>query len=58
MRRIIVFDPEKVKDAATYQEPHQLAEGMTHILVNGELVRESGRFSAKLPGRIVVPERR
>ena len=26
---VLIFDPAKVNDAATYQEPHQLAEGMT-----------------------------
>ena len=39
---ILMFDPAKVNDAATYQEPHQLAEGMTHIVVNGVVVRENG----------------
>ncbi len=54
---IVLFDPEKVNDAATYQEPHQLAEGMTHIVVNGVLVREDGRFSTALPGRVLSLER-
>ena len=45
---ILIFDPAKVNDAATYQEPHQLAEGMTHILVNGVLVRENGKFTGAL----------
>jgi N-acyl-D-amino-acid deacylase len=55
---IVVFDPEKVRDAATYLEPHQLAVGMVHILVNGELALEGGRFTGRLPGRVIVPERR
>ena len=55
---ILVFDPAKVNDAATYQDPHQLAEGMTHIVVNGVVVRENGRFNAELPGRVLSPERR
>jgi N-acyl-D-aspartate/D-glutamate deacylase len=55
---IVVFDPEKVRDTATYLEPHQLAQGMVHILVNGELVLDGGRFTGKLPGRVVTPERR
>jgi N-acyl-D-amino-acid deacylase len=50
---ILVFDPEKVNDAATYQEPHQLAQGMTHILVNGVLVRANGAFTTALPGRVL-----
>jgi N-acyl-D-amino-acid deacylase len=54
---LIVFDPAKVNDPATYQDPHQLAEGMTHIVVNGVLVRENGAFAGDLPGRVLSPER-
>ncbi len=55
---IVVFDPAAIRDAATYEDPHQLAEGMTHILVNGVLVRENGTFTSDLPGRVLAPERR
>jgi N-acyl-D-amino-acid deacylase len=54
---VLVFDPSRVRDTATYQEPHQLAEGMVHVLVNGELVRSDGRFAGGLPGRVVTPQR-
>ena len=55
---ILIFDPAKVNDAATYQEPHQLADGMVYIFVNGELARDNGKFTGSLPGRVVTPERR
>jgi N-acyl-D-amino-acid deacylase len=55
---IVIFDPAKVSDTATYLEPHQLAEGMTYILVNGELVRDGAKFTTALPGRVVTSERR
>jgi N-acyl-D-amino-acid deacylase len=55
---LVLFDPAKVNDAATYQEPHQLAEGMTHIVVNGVLVRENGEFTSALPGRVLTLARR
>jgi N-acyl-D-amino-acid deacylase len=55
---IAIFDPAKVNDAATYLDPHQLAEGMTHVLVNGEVVRDSSKFTTALPGRVVTSERR
>jgi N-acyl-D-amino-acid deacylase len=55
---VLIFDPAKVNDPATYQDPHQLAEGMQHILVNGEVVRENARFTSALPGRVLTPERR
>jgi N-acyl-D-amino-acid deacylase len=55
---ILIFDPAKVHDPATFQEPHQLAQGMTHIVVNGVVVRENGVFTGELPGRVLTPERR
>jgi N-acyl-D-amino-acid deacylase len=55
---VLVFDPAKVNDPATYQDPHQLAEGMHHILVNGEVVRDNARFTSALPGRVLTAERR
>src|SRR5206468_8486318 len=32
---VLIFDPAKVRDAATYLEPHQMSEGMQYVLVNG-----------------------
>jgi N-acyl-D-amino-acid deacylase len=55
---ILVFDPARVNDVATYQEPHQLAEGISHIVVNGVVVRENGTFANELPGKVLKPERR
>lgn len=52
---LVIFDPATVHDAATYQEPHQLAVGMTHIVVNGVVVRENGQFTDALPGRVLMP---
>ena len=55
---ILLFDPAKVRDAATYLEPHQLSEGMEYVLVNGVIARDGGTFTGKLAGRVVTPERR
>jgi N-acyl-D-aspartate/D-glutamate deacylase len=52
-----MFDPTAVHDTATYEDPHQLAQGMTHIVVNGVLVRENGAFTAALPGRVLSHDR-
>ncbi len=54
---ILVFDPEEVTDKATYTDPHQLSEGIDTILVNGVLVKDEGRFTRALPGKVVSPER-
>ena len=54
---VLIFDPATVRDTATYQNPHQLAEGIQYAIVNGVVVRDAGAFTGKLPGRVVVPER-
>ena len=54
---VLVFDADRISDRANYQEPHRLSEGIVHILVNGELVRENERFTGTMPGRVLVPER-
>jgi N-acyl-D-aspartate/D-glutamate deacylase len=55
---ILVYDPAKVRDAATYLEPHQLAEGMEYVLVNGAIEKDAGAFTGALGGRVVTPDRR
>ena len=55
---VVIFDLAKVNDAATYENPHQLAEGIDDVIVNGELARQNGVFSAALAGRVLRPERR
>jgi N-acyl-D-amino-acid deacylase len=50
---IVIFDPAKVKDNATFDKPHQYAEGMIHVFVNGvQVLKESEHTNAK-PGRFV-----
>jgi dihydroorotase len=41
---ITVFDPESVRERATYEEPYHLSEGIMYVLVNGSLVMDSGRI--------------
>ena len=55
---IVVFDEAAVDDVSTYQNPHQLAAGMVHILVNGVVVRQQGKFTDALSGRVLSPERK
>ncbi|HET9982591.1 MAG TPA: D-aminoacylase [Longimicrobiales bacterium] len=49
---ILVFDPSRVRDKATYEKPHQLAEGMQYILVNGGVAVDDGRFTGRY-GRVL-----
>ena len=55
---ILIFDPARVRDAATYLEPHQLSEGMEYVLVNGLVEKDADAFTGKLGGRVVTPDRR
>jgi N-acyl-D-aspartate/D-glutamate deacylase len=50
---IAVFDPAKVRDRATYADPHQIAEGMGYVFVNGVMVVKDGQFTDALPGRVL-----
>jgi len=50
---ITIFDPNEIRDKATYENPHQYAVGVSHVLVNGELVLENGEHTGKMPGRFV-----
>lgn len=55
---ILIFDPARIADKATYQEPHQLSEGVDTIIVNGKIARDEGAFTRVLAGRVLSPERR
>jgi N-acyl-D-amino-acid deacylase len=50
---VVVFDPARIRDHATYDEPHRYATGVTHVAVNGTLVLRDGEHTGALPGRIV-----
>ncbi|MGA9270105.1 MAG: serine hydrolase, partial [Lutimonas sp.] len=50
---LAIFDPEKIKDNATYEKPQQFATGMIHVFVNGEQVLREGEHTGAQPGRVV-----
>jgi N-acyl-D-amino-acid deacylase len=50
---VVVFDPEKIQDHATFQNPHQYATGMVHVFVNGVQVLADGEHTGAKPGRVV-----
>ncbi|TKJ36346.1 MAG: aminoacylase [Planctomycetes bacterium B3_Pla] len=50
---IVVFDPDKIIDHATFEKPHQYATGMVHVFVNGTQVLKDGRHTGAKPGRFV-----
>jgi N-acyl-D-amino-acid deacylase len=50
---IAVFDPAHVRDAATFDKPHQYAEGFSCVMVNGQIVFERGAMTAARPGKVL-----
>jgi N-acyl-D-aspartate/D-glutamate deacylase len=50
---IVIFDPQRIIDKATFAEPHQYAEGVQYVLVNGKAVLDNGRRTGARPGQIV-----
>jgi N-acyl-D-amino-acid deacylase len=50
---IAVFDPARVSDAATFEKPHQYAEGFSLVMVNGQIVSERGAMTAARPGKVL-----
>jgi N-acyl-D-amino-acid deacylase len=50
---LVLFDPELLGDRATYAEPELPPAGIEAVLVNGELVVESGRLTGAASGRVV-----
>ena len=50
---IVIFDPAKIQDKADYAHPHQYAEGVRDVIVNGQVVISGGRLTAARPGRVL-----
>lgn len=50
---VVIFDPETVRDLATFDNPNQLSQGMEFVLVNGVPVIENGKMTGKLPGKVL-----
>ena len=48
---LVVFDPARVQDHATPQDPNRMSTGIRDVIVNGEAVLLDGRMTAARPGR-------
>jgi N-acyl-D-aspartate/D-glutamate deacylase len=48
---IVVFDPQKITDRATFEDPKHYSEGVRHLFVNGMAVVSDGKTTQALPGR-------
>jgi N-acyl-D-amino-acid deacylase len=50
---IVVFDPQKISDHATFSNPHQYSTGVSDVFVNGRQVLKNGEHTGMMPGRII-----
>ena len=50
---VVIFDPEKIMDKATFENPNQFSEGMDYVIVNGVPVIVEGKMTGALPGKVL-----
>jgi N-acyl-D-amino-acid deacylase len=50
---VCVFDPARIIDKATFEEPAVYPEGISQVVVNGEIVVDSGQHTGRLPGKVL-----
>jgi dihydroorotase/N-acyl-D-amino-acid deacylase len=48
---VTVFDPARIRDVATFEDPNHYSVGVQHVIVNGRLVVLNGRITDERPGR-------
>lgn len=51
---LVVFDPERVRDEATFQDPHQFSSGIHTVVVNGTEIMTDGVLTGARPGRVLT----
>jgi N-acyl-D-amino-acid deacylase len=50
---IVIFDPNTIRDLATFDDPNQLSQGMEYVLVNGVPVIDLGKMTGSRPGKVL-----
>jgi N-acyl-D-aspartate/D-glutamate deacylase len=50
---LAIFEAQVIGDRATFEKPHQYAEGVRHVIVNGQAVLRDGKMTAARPGAVL-----
>ena len=50
---LVLFDPDRIRDRSTYENPRQFPEGIHHVIVNGQLILENGEIRKIRPGKVL-----
>jgi N-acyl-D-aspartate/D-glutamate deacylase len=50
---VVVFDPARVEDRATFEKPHQYAVGFKDVVINGKVLIADGELTRERSGRIL-----
>jgi N-acyl-D-amino-acid deacylase len=48
---LVIFDPARIQDVASFTQPLAFPEGVSHVLVNGQVAVDSGRSTGAAAGR-------
>jgi N-acyl-D-amino-acid deacylase len=51
---IAIFDATRIRDRATFADPHQYAEGVSYVIVNGTVVLDDGKMTDSRPGQVLL----
>jgi N-acyl-D-amino-acid deacylase len=50
---LVLFDPDRIIDTATYEDPEQRAAGIELVVINGSIMLEKGRIAPERRGRVL-----
>jgi len=50
---VVLFDLDRIRDLATFEQPHQYSTGVEYVVVNGQAVLDKGQMTSALPGRVL-----
>ena len=50
---IVIFDKDTIRDLATFEDPIQYSEGISHVIINGNVVIENGEYKKIKAGKVL-----